>query len=109
MNKWQTLTEFEITKENLDLVQEFCSELLVHAADVEGLCNGIDDDLVIKLGEWVRIPCTYAGGGRGLKDLEFVKQLSKGRVDLTIGSALDIFGGIGITLKEAAEYNNKHD
>ena len=105
MDKWQTLTDFIITKENLNLVQDYCAELLVHAADVEGLCKGIDEDLVKQLSEWIRIPCTYAGGGRGVADLELINRISGGRVDLTIGSALDIFGGSGITLKEAAEWN----
>ena len=107
MNKWQTLTDFCINKENLDMMQDYCSELLIHAADVEGLCLGVDEQLIAKLGEWSQIPCTYAGGGRGLSDLELVKKLSHGRVDLTIGSALDIFGGNGILLKDAVAWNNK--
>ncbi|EPX71533.1 1-(5-phosphoribosyl)-5-[(5-phosphoribosylamino) methylideneamino]imidazole-4-carboxamide isomerase [Schizosaccharomyces octosporus yFS286] len=93
INKWQTVTEFEISKDNLDLLSNYCTEFLIHAADVEGLCRGIDEELVKKLGEWVTIPTTYAGGGRNIEDLELVNTLSHGKVDLTIGSALDIFGG----------------
>ncbi|EEB06302.2 hypothetical protein SJAG_01346 [Schizosaccharomyces japonicus yFS275] len=93
MNKWQLLTTMKINKDNLDMLSKYCSEFLIHAADVEGLCQGIDKELVVKLGKWVTIPCTYAGGGRSLADLELVSKLSGGKVDLTIGSALDIFGG----------------
>lgn len=66
---------------------------MIHAADNEGLQQGIDEDLVKELGEWCTIPVTYAGGGKGVDDLDKVKQLSNGKVGLTIGSALDIFGG----------------
>jgi phosphoribosylformimino-5-aminoimidazole carboxamide ribotide isomerase len=69
------------------------SEFLIHAADIEGLCQGIDEELVTKLGKWVTIPTTYAGGAKDLTDLDLVQRLSNGRVDLTFGSALDIFGG----------------
>lgn len=75
------------------MLEKFCSEFLVHAADNEGLQRGIDEDLVKKLSEWCSIPVTYAGGAKSLEDLELVRHLSGGKVDLTIGSALDIFGG----------------
>jgi len=93
MNKWQEITDMEICQESLDLLSEYCSEFLVHAADVEGLCQGIDEDLVTKLGGWSRIPTTYAGGARDISDLDLVERLSNGQVDLTFGSSLDIFGG----------------
>ena len=51
--------------ESIGLIEKYCSELLIHAADVEGLCQGVDEELVTKLGEWVTLPCTYAGGARG--------------------------------------------
>ncbi|KAF9075820.1 Phosphoribosylformimino-5-aminoimidazole carboxamide ribotide isomerase [Rhodocollybia butyracea] len=93
MNKWQDLTEMEVCQESLDLLSHYCSEFLVHAADVEGLCQGIDEALVTKLGEWCRIPTTYAGGAKDISDLDLVNRLSNGGVDLTYGSSLDIFGG----------------
>ncbi|KAG0737433.1 hypothetical protein G6F57_012747 [Rhizopus arrhizus] len=107
MNKWQTMTDME-TIESLDLLAQYCSEFLIHAADVEGLCNGIDQDLVACLGEWTTIPTTYAGGGRSLEDLKLVDQLSNGKVDLTFGSALDIFGGNGVTFEECVAWNKTH-
>ena len=66
---------------------------------------GIDQELVMLLGEISTIPVTYAGGARSLKDLELVHSLSDGKVDLTIGSALDIFGGSGVTLEECIAWN----
>ncbi|KAG1046481.1 hypothetical protein G6F46_011807 [Rhizopus delemar] len=108
MNKWQTMTDMEVNKESLDLLAQYCSEFLIHAADVEGLCNGIDQELVKCLGEWTTIPTTYAGGGRSLEDLKLVDQLSNGKVDLTFGSALDIFGGNGVTFEECVAWNKTH-
>ncbi|KAL4399839.1 Enzyme that catalyzes the fourth step in the histidine pathway [Malassezia pachydermatis] len=105
MNRWQDLTDMVLSKESLDLVSAHCSELLIHAADVEGLCRGIDQDLVQRLGEWTTIPTTYAGGARHLEDMKLVDTLSQGRVDLTFGSALDIFGGTGVTLAELVAWN----
>lgn len=106
-DKWTRITPFLITKENIKMLERFCSEFLVHAADVEGLQQGIDEELVSVLGEWCSVPVTYAGGGRNVGDLERVKEVSRGRVDLTIGSALDIFGGSGVTLDECVEWNSR--
>ncbi|MDF2714191.1 MAG: hisA [Paenibacillus sp.] len=92
-DRWQKFTSFEITKDNLDHLSTFCAEFLIHAVDVEGLCRGIETKLVEKLGEWVTIPTTYAGGVSRLSDLQLVNELGRGKIDLTIGSALDIFGG----------------
>jgi len=105
MNKWQDLTNMEVNKESLDLLAEYCSEFLIHAADVEGLCQGIDEDLVQRLGEWVTIPTTYAGGAKALSDLDLVDRLSNGKVDLTFGSSLDIFGGTQVKFLELVKHN----
>ncbi|KAK2742429.1 Enzyme that catalyzes the fourth step in the histidine pathway [Onygenales sp. PD_40] len=105
MNRWQTITEMEITQETITMLEPYCSEFLIHAADVEGLQQGIDEALVSKLAQWCTIPVTYAGGGRNLGDLDRVKASSGGKVDLTIGSALDIFGGSGVTFDECVAWN----
>ncbi|GLS26821.1 phosphoribosylformimino-5-aminoimidazole carboxamide ribotide isomerase [Marinibactrum halimedae] len=105
-NRWQTVTSLPVNGETLSELSEHCDEFLIHSADVEGLQQGIDHDLVQLLGEFATIPVTYAGGARSLDDLQSVSQLSDGKVDLTIGSALDIFGGKGITLAECVEWNN---
>ena len=91
--------------ETLDRLAAYCSEFLVHAADVEGLCGGIDSDLVRALGAWSTIPVTYAGGACSIDDLERVRALSGGRVDLTFGSALDIFGGNKVRFEDCVRWN----
>ncbi|KAF2624016.1 Phosphoribosylformimino-5-aminoimidazole carboxamide ribotide isomerase [Macroventuria anomochaeta] len=106
-NKWQTITDFELNQESIQLLEPHCSEFLIHAADVEGLQRGIDHELVTRLAEWCSIPVTYAGGGRSIADLELVKELSNGKVDLTIGSALDVFGGSGVRFEECVAWNRK--
>ncbi|KAH8118646.1 Phosphoribosylformimino-5-aminoimidazole carboxamide ribotide isomerase [Phellopilus nigrolimitatus] len=108
MNKWQDITDMEVCQESLDMLSDYCSEFLIHAADVEGLCRGIDEELVSKLGQWVRIPTTYAGGARDLSDLALVDRLSGGRVDLTYGSSLDIFGGSLVNFEELVSLNKEH-
>ena len=95
--------------ENIQTLEPYCSEFLIHAADAEGLQSGIDERLVALLARICTIPVTYAGGGRGIGDLELVESLSQGRVDLTIGSALDIFGGKGVTLEECCRWNEKQE
>jgi phosphoribosylformimino-5-aminoimidazole carboxamide ribotide isomerase len=106
-NRWQTVTQTQINAQNLKELANHCSEFLIHAADVEGLQGGIDEELVTLLGQHAHIPMTYAGGARSLADLQRVHELSNGKVDLTIGSALDIFGGSGITLDECIQWNNQ--
>jgi phosphoribosylformimino-5-aminoimidazole carboxamide ribotide isomerase len=130
MDKWQTITDMEVCEgkqppsspritpsltnplsppESIKRLEPYCSEFLIHAADNEGLQRGIDEKLVAKLAQWCSIPVTYAGGGRNLEDLERVKQLSGAKVDLTIGSALDCFGGSGVTLAECVEWNKRQE
>jgi len=83
--------------DSIKSLEPYCSEFLIHAADNEGLQKGIDEKLVGKLAEWCSIPVTYAGGGRSMEDLDLV--------DLTIGSALDVFGGKGAKFEECAKWN----
>jgi len=105
MDRWKTLTELEVTPATLDALAGSCAEFLVHAADVEGKCGGIDADLVATLGGWSGIPITYAGGARSIEDLEAVERLSGGSVDLTIGSALDLFGGTLVEYEACVAFN----
>lgn len=107
-DRWQTVTNTAITQQTLSQLEKHCAEFLIHAADVEGLQAGIDQDLVQLLGEICTVPCTYAGGARTVDDLDLVQSLSNGRVDLTIGSALDIFGGSGVTLNECLSWNQQN-
>ena len=95
--------------ESIELLEPYCSEFLIHAADNEGLQQGIDVELVKKLSQWCSIPVTYAGGARTVEDLNLVKDSSNGKIDLTIGSALDVFGGIGAKFEECIEWNRQQE
>ncbi len=106
-DRWQKFTDLRVTQETLKTLATSCDEFLIHAVDVEGLCQGVDLELVKRLGQWTPIPTTYAGGARSLEDLQQVAQASHGRVDLTIGSALDIFGGNGVRYEECVAFNRQ--
>ena len=101
-DRWQKLTDVELTEATLDLLSEYCDEFLVHAADVEGKQKGIEENVAGILGKWGKIPVTYAGGAGTLDDVKELKEIGKGRVDVTIGSALEIFGG-SLKLKDVIE------
>ncbi|MBK35504.1 MAG: phosphoribosylformimino-5-aminoimidazole carboxamide ribotide isomerase [Gemmatimonadetes bacterium] len=92
-DRWQHFTDVAVDKTSLEQLAAHCDEFLVHGVDVEGRRMGIEEDLVSMLGEASPNPVTYAGGARSLEDLDRVRDIGAGRVDLTIGSALDIFGG----------------
>ncbi len=92
-DRWQKFTDVKLNHAILDELSKYCDEFLIHAVDVEGKSSGIEEELAAMLGEWGRIPITYAGGVSSYDDLEKLKSLGKNRIDVTIGSALDLFGG----------------
>lgn len=95
-DRWQKRTSLVIRKEVLDFLADYCDEFLIHAADAEGRRSGIQEELVELLGEWqreTRFPITYAGGVHAYEDLAVIRKLSGGFMDVTVGSALDLFGG----------------
>ena len=92
-DRWQKFTDVRVTPELLTELSESCSEFLIHAVDVEGKASGIEQELVRMLGAWEGIPVTYAGGVGSMEDLRLLRELGRGRVDVTVGSALDLFGG----------------
>ncbi|THF72529.1 phosphoribosylformimino-5-aminoimidazole carboxamide ribotide isomerase [Cohnella fermenti] len=92
-NQWTTFSDVELSEASIRELEGYCGEFLVHAVDVEGKREGVQEELARKLAEWTRIPTTYAGGARSLDDLERFRSLTDGKLDITIGSALDIFGG----------------
>lgn len=106
-DRWQKFTDVQLSADTLQNLAGNCAEFLVHAVDVEGLCRGIDGVLVENLAAWSPIPVTYAGGANSLADLETVSRLGRGRVHLTIGSALDIFGGTGVRYADAVAFNRQ--
>jgi len=107
MNRWQTPTDLDVDAATLAELAGSCAEFLVHAADVEGKCGGIDERLVAFLGAHCPIPVTYAGGANALEDFATVDCLSGGKVDLTIGSALDLFGGSQVRYADCVAWNQR--
>ena len=107
-DRWQKFTELEVNAATLEKFSQHCAEFLIHAVDVEGLCRGIDRDMVSLLGQFTPIPTTYAGGANSLADLEAVTELGGGKIDLTIGSALDIFGGSGVRYADVVAFNTRN-
>ena len=106
-NRWQTFTDTRINAETLDRLANYCDEFLIHGVDVEGFSEGIDETLVQLIADYSPISATYAGGARSLADLYRVSEIGKGRVHLTIGSALDIFGGSGVKYSDAVKFNQE--
>ena len=104
-DRWQTFTDLRVNAETLGRLAGHCDEFLIHGVDVEGLGQGIDETLVQLIAEHSPIPATYAGGARSMDDLRRVTKLGQGRVHLTIGSALDIFGGDGVRYEDAVAFN----
>jgi len=92
-DRWQQFTDVAVSPLLLTELSGYCSEFLVHGVDVEGKASGIEEELVAMLGQWQGIPVTYAGGVGSMEDLEYLRKLGKERLDVTIGSALDLFGG----------------
>lgn len=109
MNRWQTPTDLTITPATLDRLSEYCDEFLIHAADVEGLASGIDQELVEFLGAWREEgnSITYAGGIRSLDDFHLIDRLSEGRIDATVGTALDLFGGQDVAYADLVDFNKR--
>ncbi len=103
-DRWQKFTEVIISEKVLKELSGHCDEFLIHAADVEGKCAGIEEELVAKLAAWTPLPTTYAGGIRDLRDLQLLKEAGHNRLDVTVGSALDIFGGKGLAYKDAVAF-----
>ena len=102
-DRWQKLTREVVTLELMTRLSEYCDEFLVHAVDVEGKAEGIEEALVELLGSWGQLPVTYAGGVHSMEDLMLLKRLGQDRVNVTIGSALDLFGG-SMPFKGVLEY-----
>lgn len=92
-DRWQKFTEVKLSPEILDELSGYCDEFLIHGVDVEGRSAGMETELVKMLAGWDGIPVTYAGGIGSLEDLEQFRVVSGGKLDFTIGSALDLFGG----------------
>lgn len=102
-DRWQKFTQEKLESSLLERLSNYADEFLIHAVDVEGKANGIEETLVELLGNWGKLPITYAGGVGNFKDLEQLKRLGKNQLHVTIGSALDLFGG-NMALEKVLEY-----
>lgn len=92
-DRWQKFTDVKIEHKTLEKLKEYCDEFLIHAVDVEGKASGIEEELLNILAGWSGLPMTYAGGIRNMNDIEKIQNIGKGKIDFTVGSALDLFGG----------------
>ena len=92
-DRWQKFTEEKIEQDLLEKLSQYADEFLIHAVDVEGKAQGVEQELVERLGQWGKIPVTYAGGVGSLADLQLLRKLGHNCLNVTIGSALDLFGG----------------
>ena len=102
-DRWQKYTDVVLNAKTMDELASYCDEFLIHAVDVEGKADGIEKELVEMLGKWNKIPITYAGGVHTFEDLRLLKELGHQKIHVTIGSALDLFGG-NLKLEEVLSY-----
>ena len=102
-DRWQKFTDVILNTDTLNELLNYCDEFLIHAVVVEGKCNGIEEEVAILLGNWGKCTITYAGGVSSYEDIEKLKKLSNNKLNVTIGSALDLFGGL-LEFKKVLEY-----
>ena len=101
-DRWQKFTDVRISKETIELFSSHCAEFLIHAVDAEGKARGVEEGVAGLMGEYCNIPSTYAGGISSYDDIEVLRLKGKGKIDFTVGSALDIFGG-GLSFEKLAK------
>ena len=106
-DRWQKFTDVRLSTQTLDELADHCAEFLIHAADVEGRRQGPEPALIRLLGNWGGIPVTYAGGIATEFDLDLLYREGRGKLDVTIGSALDLFGG-ALPYRRVLEYCSSH-
>lgn len=106
-DRWQKFTDLRLSREVFTYLADFCDEFLVHAVDVEGKCMGVDERLIKLLAVHLTLPVTYAGGVASMADLECIRDAGLGRLDATVGSALDIFGGASLTYKDVVAFHDR--
>ncbi len=92
-DRWQKFTDEVLDPELLERLSGFCAEFLVHGVDAEGKSQGFDEELVELLSSYEGLPVTYAGGISDIEALRSLKAKGHDRIGVTVGSALDIFGG----------------
>lgn len=105
-DRWQKFTDVKVNEITIEILSKYCSEFLIHAVDVEGKAKGIEEDLADKMGQCMDMPATYAGGISSFDDLDMLRKLGREKIDFTIGSALDIFGG-NMKFEDIVSYGKK--
>lgn len=105
-DRWQKYTSVRLDTETMKRLEDYADEYLIHAVDVEGKQAGVDDVLINIMGEYDGIPVTYAGGVHSYEDLEKLKSMTDGKVNVTIGSALNLFGG-AMDFEKVLQYCDK--
>jgi phosphoribosylformimino-5-aminoimidazole carboxamide ribotide isomerase len=108
-DRWQKFTKLRISPKLLTELARSCDEFLIHAVDVEGKCMGVDERLINLLAEHTVTPVTYAGGIGSMSDLHLIRRAGRGRLDATVGSALDIFGGSGCTYTDVVAFHRREN
>ncbi len=108
-DRWQNFTDLRISEAALAELANSCDEFLIHAVDVEGKCMGVDERLIDLLAAHATVPVTYAGGVGTMRDMELIRDAGKSRLDATVGSALDIFGGSGCTYEEVVAFHRQEN
>lgn len=106
-DRWQKYTDVVLEEKTLELFSAYADEFLIHAVDVEGKAEGIEEEVAKLLGDWGKIPMTYAGGIHSYGDLDRLELFGRGRLDFTVGSALDLFGG-SLKFEAVAGYKKSH-
>ncbi|MCP3924091.1 MAG: phosphoribosylformimino-5-aminoimidazole carboxamide ribotide isomerase [Desulfobacterales bacterium] len=102
-DRWQNFTDEIVDESILNKLSSYCCEFLIHAVDVEGMCKGVEFELLEKISGWGKIPITYAGGIHSVEDIDLIEEKGKGLIDFTVGSALDIFGGSHLKYDDIAK------
>lgn len=92
-DRWQKFTNQPLNSRLLQKLSSYCDEFLVHAVNVEGTGTGVDVELLRILAQESEVPVTYAGGIGSMEDIEIIRTTGGARVNFTVGSALDLFGG----------------
>lgn len=92
-DRWQKFTKQPLNAELIHTLSSYCDEFLVHAVNVEGTGMGVDKELLELLSADCKIPITYAGGIGSMEDIGIIQNIGKSKINFTVGSALDLFGG----------------
>ncbi len=92
-DRWQKFTKQPLSRELIEKLSSYCDEFLVHAVNVEGTGTGVDEELLQLLAMESPVPITYAGGIGSMKDIETIDKIGNNKINFTVGSALDLFGG----------------